>query len=182
MRIPGVGGEVIRRAGGTPVNIPGAELFTALQNGTIDAAEWVGPWNDLAFGLFRAARYYYYPGWQEPGSALEGIVNAEAWSALADDLKAIVEVACQAAVTDMYAEFEAFNGQALDTLIEEHGVELRRFPDDVLAELRRLSDEVAEEIADGDPMTRRAYDSMKAFSKQVKRWTAIGEQALFESR
>ena len=68
MRIPGPGGEILKRAGGTPTTIPGAELFTALQTGTIDAAEWVGPYNDLAFGLFRAAKYYYYPGWQEPGA------------------------------------------------------------------------------------------------------------------
>ncbi len=83
MRIPGFGGEVLMRVGGTPVNIPGAELFTALQSGTIDATEWVGPMNDLAFGLFRAAKYYYYPGWHEPGTALEGIVNAEAYAGAA---------------------------------------------------------------------------------------------------
>lgn len=182
MRIPGVGGEVIRRAGGTPVNIPGSELFTALQNGTIDAAEWVGPLNDLAFGLFRAARYYYYPGWQEPGSALEGIVNAQAWNALADDLKAIVEVACQATVTDMYAEFEARNGRALKTLIEEHEVELKRYPDDVLAELQRLSNEVLDDIAASDPMAQKAWASLQAYSAEVKPWTAIGEQAMFEAR
>jgi TRAP-type mannitol/chloroaromatic compound transport system substrate-binding protein len=182
MRIPGMGGEVIQRAGGTPVNIPGAELFTALQSGTIDAAEWVGPLNDLAFGLFRAARYYYYPGWQEPGSTLEGIVNAEAWNALPDDLKAIVEIACQAAVTDMYSEFEAQNGRALKALIEEHGVELRRFPDDVLAELRRLTTEVVEEIAENDPMSRRVWDSLSSYSAQVEPSTAFGEKAIFETR
>ena len=182
MRIPGMGGEVIQRAGGTPVNIPGAELFTALQNGTIDAAEWVGPLNDLAFGLFRAARYYYYPGWQEPGSALEGIVNAEAWAALPDDLKAIVELACQAAVTDMYAEFEARNGRALKALLEEHGVELKRFPDDVLDELQRLTEEVLDEIAAGDPMSRRVWDSLRAYSAEVMSWTAIGEHAIFNAR
>ncbi len=182
MRIPGMGGEVIRRAGGTPVNIPGAELFTALQNGTIDAAEWVGPLNDLAFGLFRAARYYYYPGWHEPGTALEAIVNADVWGELPEDLKAIVEIACQAAVTDMYAEFEARNGRALKTLTEEHGVELRRFPDDVLAELKRLTQEVLEDIADDDPMARRVWDSLREYTLQIEPWTAIGEQAIFNTR
>jgi TRAP-type mannitol/chloroaromatic compound transport system substrate-binding protein len=182
MRIPGIGGEVIQRAGATPVNIPGAELFTALQNGTIDAAEWVGPMNDLAFGLFRAARYYYYPGWQEPGTALESIVNQEAWAALPDDLQTIVEIACKAAVTDMYAEFEARNGQALKALIDEHEVELKRFPDDVLAQLKRLTTEVLEEIADTDPMTRRAWDSLRSYTEQIRPATAIGEQAVFNSR
>ena len=111
------------------------ELFTALQNGTIDATEWVGPMNDLAFGLFRAAQYYYYPGWQEPGTGLEGIVNADAFAALPEDLQAIVEIACQAANQDMYAEFEARNGEALARLIDEQGVEVRPFPDEVLQAL-----------------------------------------------
>lgn len=182
MRIPGPGGEVIRRAGGTPVNIPGAELFTALQSGTIDAAEWVGPLNDLAFGLFRAAKYYYYPGWHEPGTPVEGLVNVDAWAALPEDLKAVVEVACQAAVTDMYAEFDAMNGHALQSLIHEHNVELRRFPDDVLAEFRRLSGEVLDEIADSDRMARTIYDSMTDFAKLVRPATRIGEQAILESR
>lgn len=182
MRIPGMGGEVIQRAGGTPVNIPGAELFTALQSGTIDAAEWVGPLNDLAFGLFRAAKYYYYPGWQEPGSALEGIVNMDAWNALPEDLQAIVEVACQAGVTDMYAEFDALNGQALRTLIDEHGVELRRFPDEVLDELKRLTNEYLDELAASDAASRKVWDSLKAFSEQAKFSTSVGEQAIFEAR
>src|SRR5690606_28795988 len=82
MRIPGLGGEVLKRAGGTPVNLPGSELFTALQTGSIDATEWVGPYNDVAFGLHQAARYYYYPGWQEPGPAMEIFVNQRAWESL----------------------------------------------------------------------------------------------------
>ena len=75
MRIPGLGGEVLKRAGGTPVNLPGGELFTALKTGTIDATEWVNPYNDLAFGLHKAAKYYYYPGWHEPGTTLECFLN-----------------------------------------------------------------------------------------------------------
>lgn len=182
MRIPGMGGEVIKRAGATPVNIPGAELFTALQNGTIDAAEWVGPMNDLAFGLFRAARYYYNPGWQEPGTSLELTINKEAWDALPEDLQAIIEIASQAATLDMYSEFEARNGQALKALIEEHNVELRQFPEDVLTELRELTAEVLEEIADTDPMARRVWDSLRAYSEQIQPWTKMGEQAVFNAR
>ena len=182
MRIPGMGGEVIKRAGATPVNIPGAELFTALQNGTIDAAEWVGPMNDLAFGLFRAARYYYNPGWQEPGTSLELIINQQAWDSLPEDLQAIVEFASQAATIDMQSEFEARNGQALKALVEEHGVELRRFPDDVLAQLREITNEVIEEIADSDPMARRVWDSLNAYTQQVKPWTEMGLQAVFNAR
>ena len=92
MRIPGLGGEVLRRAGGTPVNLPGGEIFTALQTGAIDATEWVGPYNDLAFGLHKAAKYYYYPGWHEPGTTLEAIVNKQAFDALPKDLQSIVRM------------------------------------------------------------------------------------------
>ena len=182
MRIPGFGGEVLKRVGGTPVNIPGAELFTALQNGTIDATEWVGPMNDLAFGLFRAAKYYYYPGWHEPGTALEATINAEAFAALPPDLQSIVVIACQAANMDMLSEFEARNGQALQTLIQEHGVELRAFPDDVLAELRKVSFEVFEEQAADDPMSAKVWASMKSYMDQVRPWTAIGSQYFVNHR
>ena len=105
MRIPGIGGEVLRKVGGTPVNIPGAELFTALESGTIDATEWVGPMNDLAFGLFRAARYYYYPGWHEPGTTLEAIINKKAFDGLSKDLQSIVRNACKMVNQEMSTEF-----------------------------------------------------------------------------
>jgi len=113
MRIPGLGGEVLQRAGGTPVTIPGGELFTALQSGTIDATEWVGPYNDLAFGFYKVAKYYYYPGWHEPGTTMECMINKKAFNALPKDLQAIVLNACKAANMDMLAEFTARNNQAL---------------------------------------------------------------------
>ena len=182
MRIPGFGGEVLKRIGGTPVNIPGAELFTALQNGTIDATEWVGPMNDLAFGLFRAAEFYYYPGWHEPGTALECIINAEAFARLPADLQAIVVTACQASNMDMLSDFEAKNGQALQTLVQEHGVQLRPFPDDVLAELKQASLAVLEEQAAADEMSGKAWASMKAYMDQVRPWTAIGSQYFVNHR
>ena len=182
MRIPGLGGEVLRRLGGTPVTIPGAELFTALQSGTIDATEWVGPMNDLAFGLFRAARYYYYPGWQEPGSPIECIVNAEAYAALPADLQAIVACACQAANTDMYAEFESRNGEALKRLLEEHGVELRAFPDEVLDELRRVTFEYIGELAAADEMSGKVWASLQAYMETASSWTRIGSQYLVNHR
>jgi len=176
MRIPGLGGEVLKRAGGTPVNVPGSELFTALQSGTIDAAEWIGPYNDLAFGLFRAAKYYYYPGWQEPGSGLECLINADAWATLPPDLQEMVRVACQAATLDIYSEFEAMNGEALRTLVQEHGVELRAFPDDVLQDLKHHTLEALDQLAAEDEWTGRAWASMKAYMAQVRPWTEIGEQ------
>jgi TRAP-type mannitol/chloroaromatic compound transport system substrate-binding protein len=182
MRIPGLGGEILMRAGGTPTNIPAAELFTALQTGVIDATEWVGPYNDLALGFFRAARYYYYPGWHEPGTALECMVNRQAWDTLPDDLQAIVEVACQAAVMDSLSEFTYENGAALNRLVREHGVELRRFPDEVLEHLGAISRELMEELSAGDEMFARIYESFRSFQQVVNPWTDISDRTMLNLR
>ncbi len=182
MRIPGLGGEVLKRAGGTPVSLPGGEIFTALQSGTIDATEWVGPYNDLAFGLYKAAKYYYYPGWHEPGTTLEAFINKKVFESLPDDLQTIVMSACRIANQDMLAEYTARNNAALQTLIQEHHVDLRKFPDEVLAELRRLSDEVVAEIADKDPIGRKVYDSYHKFRQQAIAWHDVSERAYLNAR
>jgi len=177
MRIPGLGGEVLGRAGGTPVLRPGNEIFTALETGNIDAAEWVGPYNDLALGLYKAAKYYYYPGWHEPGTNLEVLVNQKALAALPDDLKAIVKQACHAAFVEMIAEFTAKNNQALKVLVEEHNVQLRKLPDDVLNTLQDLSKEVVLEEAANDPMAQKILKSYEDFSTDVRAWEKISEFA-----
>ena len=182
MRIPGIGGEVLARAGGVPVVLPGGEIFTALQTGVIDATEWVGPYNDLAFSLHTAAKYYYYPGWHEPGPTLEAFVNKDAWEALPPDLQAMIEVATQAINEDMLSEFTARNNAALDTLINEHGVQLRRLPDDVIAALRASSKEVVAEIAEADPLAKRIYESYMAYLEDVRRYHSISEQAYMNLR
>ena len=182
MRIPGLGGEVLRRAGGTPVSLPGGEIFTALQSGNIDATEWVGPYNDLSFGLYKAARYYYYPGWHEPGTTLEAFINKDVFEALPADLQTIVLSACRIANQDMLAEYTARNNAALHSLVNDHKVELRKFPDEVLAELRRLSDEVVAEIADKDPLSRKVYDSYRKFRQQALAWHDISERAYLNAR
>ncbi len=182
MRIPGLGGEVLRRAGGTPVSLPGGEIFTSLQSGAIDATEWVGPYNDLAFGLYKAAKYYYYPGWHEPGASLEALINRKAFEALPKDLQKIVLAACRVANEDMLAEYTARNNAALKTLVEKHHVQLRRFPDPVLARLRELSDEVVAEIAGKDPLARKIYESFRAFREQVQGWSDISERAYLNVR
>jgi TRAP-type mannitol/chloroaromatic compound transport system substrate-binding protein len=181
MRIPGLGGEVLKSAGSTPVNIAGSEIFTALQTGTIDATEWVGPLNDQAYGLQQAAEYYYYPGWHEPGSALECLVNQEAFGSLPEDLQFIVEYACQAANMDMLAEFMARNGESLKQL-REAGVDVRPFPDDVLAELQRLTLQVLQEIADEDPMSGRVYQSFRNHFETVRGWSEISDKVMLNLR
>jgi len=181
MRIPGLGGEVLARAGGTPVLIPGSEVFTALETGAVDAAEWVGPYNDLAMGLYKAAKYYYYPGWHEPGTTAEAIINQEAFDALPKDLQMIVEQACHAANLDMQAEFTARNNSALQVLVEKHQVQLLKLPDDVLVKLKAISEEVVAEIADGSELGKRILESYKTYKQQVRSWHAISEQAYLDS-
>lgn len=182
MRIPGLGGEVLKKIGGVPVTLPGGELFTALQTGTIDATEWVGPYNDLAFGLYKAAKYYYYPGWHEPGAMLEFIFNKEKFNALPADLQAILTHACRAVNQDMLDVYTAKNNDALVTLVEQHNVQLRKFPDDVLKELRRVSDEVALGVSETSPLTKRIYDSVMKFKNSVLDYHAISEQAYLNAR
>ena len=182
MRIPGLGGEVLARAGGIPVSLPGGELFTSLQSGAIDATEWVGPYNDLAFGLYKAAKYYYYPGWHEPGTTLECMVNKQAFEALPEDLQAIVTSAARVANQDMFTEYVARNNQALQTLLNEHHVDMRPLPDDVLQHLKRLSDEVVAEVAAKDALSQRVFDSFQAFRQQVIAWGDISERAYLNAR
>ena len=182
MRMPGLGGEVLRRLEVTVKALPGGEIFQALKTGAIDATEWVGPYNDLAFGLHQAAQYYYWPGWHEPGTALECMVNKQALEALPSDLQAVVKYACQAANDDMLSEFTARNSQALKTLVDEHGVQLRRFSDELLAQIGKVSAEVVAEIAGQDPFSSRVYDSFDAFRKNSIAYTRISEEAYTQAR
>jgi TRAP-type mannitol/chloroaromatic compound transport system substrate-binding protein len=182
MRIPGMGGEVFERAGGTAINIAAGEIFTSLQTGNIDAAEWVGPYNDLSFGLYQAARYYYYPGWQEPGPALEVIVNKAAMESLPSDLQAILRSAAAAMNADMLAEYTARSDGALAELVNNHQVQLRRLPDDVLARLQEISNEMVKDIAGDDALAQRIYTSFEAYQTQVTHYHEISERAYINAR
>ena len=161
MRIPGIGGEVLKEAGGIPVTLPGGELFTALQTGVIDATEWVGPYNDLTFGFHQAAKYYYYPGWHEPGR---------------------IETATKAVNQDTLDEYLARNNQALTELIEVHGVELRKLPDDVIEEFRVISNEILSDLAKEDEVIGKVYDSYIEFKNNVAEYHKISEDSFIEAR
>ncbi|MBE9538624.1 MAG: TRAP transporter substrate-binding protein [Proteobacteria bacterium] len=182
MRIPGLAGEVFAAVGGIAVRIPGGELYTSLQTGVIDAAEWVGPYNDLAFGLYEVAEYYYYPGWHEPGAMLEFIVNKDSFEALPADLQAIVTTASQASNQLMLDEFTARNNTALRQLVDEHGVKLRRLPDDVLRALYKASEQAMLKLTANDPMSAKVYASFKAFYDGVRDYHHISEQAYINAR
>ncbi len=182
MRIPGLGGEVLRRAGGTPVILPAAEIFTSLQTGAIDATEWVGAYNDMSFGLHKAAKYYYYPGWQEPGPTLECIVNRAAWDSLPPDLQALVGIACQAITTDMTAEYTHGNAIALQQLKQDPNVEIRRFPSDVLQYLKSITAEAIGVLVASDPAAAKIHASFSAFLEKSAEYQRITEQAFLETR
>ncbi len=182
MRIPGLGGEVLKKLGGIPVSMPGGELFTALQSGAIDATEWVGPYNDLAFGLNKAADYYYYSGWHEAGTALEFMVNKDAYESLPKDLQAIIDVATQAVDLDMLNEYTARNNEALDTLVKREGVDVRPLPEDVMSALKKATKEVLAEQAAADPVFARVYESYKAFYDRVKAYHQISELEYYLNR
>lgn len=182
MRIPGLGGEVLRRLGVTVQNIPGGELFQALSEGTIDATEWVGPYNDLAFGLHQAARYCYYPGWHEPGPVLEAIVNRDAFAELPPDLQTIVRVAAEATSRHMVAEYTARSGRALATLVQEHGVKVRPLPEAVLDAIRQTANEVVAELGETDAQAAAIYASYRVYLDDVVSWTRISEQAYLNAR
>ena len=176
MRIPGLGGKVLAKAGGNSVLVAGGEIYTNLERGVIDATEWVGPFHDTLLGLHKAAKYYYYPGWHELGTGLEAMVNLSAWNSLPDDLKAIVEAATYKSNMWMLSGVEAKNNAALRELIDVHKVQLKQFPEDVLRGLKKLSLEVLEEIAASDPMSRKVYDSFLEFQKNIYEWNKISEE------
>ena len=182
MRIPGIGGEVLKEAGGIPVTLPGGELFTALQTGVIDATEWVGPYNDLTFGFHQAAKYYYYPGWHEPGPMLELLINKDAWDSLPKHLQVIIETASKAVNQDMLDEYLAKNNQALTELVNVHGVELRKLPDDVIEEFRKISNKILNDLSEEDEVIAEVYSSYLKFKKDVSAYHEISEDAFIEAR
>ena len=182
MRIPGMGGEVMQRAGATQITVPASEIFTALQTGAIDAAEWVGPYNDLTLGLHKAARYYYYPGWHETSPMLQCTINLYAWNSLPGDIQEIVSNVCQAINTDIMAEYTWGNAVALEQMKKDPNIEIRRLPDDVLALLQRLSREAIEELSAKDEWGARIQASFDAFQKISVPNQRISELAYMNAR
>ena len=171
IRIAGIGGEALRRLGAAVTLLPPGEIFAAMQSGAVDAAEWVGPWNDLAFGLYRVAQFYYLPAFHEPGPGLEVTANLESFQALPEDLQRIVQYAVSSVSNETTADFLYHNIVSLPTLVQEHGVKLRTFSDEIVAELGRVTFEVVDEEAEKDELTRRVRDSYMAFLRQAAEYS-----------
>ena len=178
-RMPGLGGKVLAKAGATVVLTPGGEIFTNLERGVIDATEWIGPLHDMRMGFYQAAKYYYYPGWHEPGTYLEFFFNKKAYESLPIDLQAIVDAACVESDRWILAQFNAQNGTALQELIFKHKVELIKYPAEVLDALRPMAAEVVEEEAAKSPMAKKVNESFQALQKVVGTWGSVSEKEYY---
>ena len=179
MRIPGLGGKVLDRAGGSPVLVAGGEIYTNLERGVIDATEWIGPYHDYLKGLYQIAKYYYYPGWHEPGTTLELMINRSRYEALPQELQSIIRAAAQRQNLWVISEFEAKNAVYLQKLLEEEKVDMRPFPDDVLAQLKTLTREVLEEMSAADPTNQKIYQAYRTYQESANRWAKVSEQMYY---
>ncbi|RMD96984.1 MAG: TRAP transporter substrate-binding protein [Calditrichaeota bacterium] len=180
MRIPGLGGKVIAKAGGSAILSAGAEIYTNLERGVIDATEWIGPYHDFLMGFHKIAKYYYYPGWHEPGTVLEVVVNKSAYDKLPHDLQQILRTAAYRSNIWMLSEFEAKNRTYLHKLQQEKNIQIKRFPDDVLNAFRRYSKEVIAELIEKDPLSQKVYQAYAAFREQVLDWSKISEKVYYD--
>jgi TRAP-type mannitol/chloroaromatic compound transport system substrate-binding protein len=181
-RMPGPGGEVLRRLGAVVVNLPGGEIIPSLRSGAIDASEFAGPWIDMALGLHKAAKYYYYPGFHEPGAALSLAINKNLWDGLGATERSIIETAAVAENARSFAEFTANNTAALELLLSDPAIQIRAFEDSILQALGKISGEVLAETSRKDGLTRRVYDSFIKFRTAAVRWGDISERSYLNAR
>lgn len=178
MRIPGLGGQVMAKLGVNVQVLPGGEIFQALQTGTIDAAEWVGPYDDEKLGFQQAAQFYYYPGWWEPGPTLEIQVNLDEWNNLPEEYQEILKSAAYEANVTMMARYDAKNPAALQSLMSGGDVTLLPFPDDVMALAEEASFELYDEFAAQDTDFKSILDEWNVFRDSIYSWFSRAEAAM----
>ncbi len=181
MRIPGHAGEVAGKAGMTPVNVPPGELYAALERGTIDAVEWVGPANDEKMGFQKLAPYYY-AGWHEPGAELHLFINKQKFNALPEDLKAIIAVSAKEASFDMLSESFFRNAMAWEAMKNEHNISIRTFPQDVLDAFKKANNELLVHIAGKSPYVKEVIESQQIFLARMKDWSRITDESYLKLR
>ena len=179
MRIPGLGGQVMTKLGVTVQVLGAGEIFQALQTGAVDAAEFVGPYDDEKLGFNQVAEFYYYPGWWEPGPSLEVEVNLDEWNKLPKEYQEILKTACHEANTIMLARYDARNNEALGRLIAG-GTKLRAYSDEILGAAEKAAFELYDEFAAKDADFKAVYEPWKAFRDRIYRWMKLNQTA-FES-
>ena len=173
MRIPGLGGKVMAALGVNVQVLPGGEIFLALDRGAIDAAEWTGPYDDEKLGLNKAARYYYYPGWWEPGPTLTALVNLQAWSRLPSEYQAMFAAACHEANGLMLSRYDALNATVLQRLIKG-GTQLKFYGEPILQAAREATDQILADSAK-DATFKRVYEQWRTFRQDVFAWNRVNE-------
>jgi TRAP-type mannitol/chloroaromatic compound transport system substrate-binding protein len=174
MRIPGLGGEVMSRLGVNVQVLPGGEIFLALDRGAIDAAEWVGPYDDEKLGLNKAAPFYYYPGWWEPGATLEVQVNKSQWDKLPKEYQEIFKTAAMESNLNMLSKYEALNRQAMQRLMES-GTKMVPYPTEILQAAEKTAFDLYEQNASKNPAFKQIYEQWNQFRQQVAQWNRINE-------
>ncbi|MCB1491953.1 MAG: TRAP transporter substrate-binding protein [Rhodobiaceae bacterium] len=182
IRMPGLGGEIMRRLGATPVSTAPGEIGPALERGMIDAAEFLGPWSDYGMGLNKAARYYYWPGFHEPNGTGEALIGLKHWQALDDDLKQAVATACAAEDAISRAESDWNNARVLQILKTKENVELKAFPDDVLKAARENAGPVLDTFAARGGIDAEILASFRAWRAESAEWTRVGVGAFMRAR
>jgi TRAP-type mannitol/chloroaromatic compound transport system substrate-binding protein len=181
MRTPGFAGEVMAELGVAVTNIPPGELYSALERGTIDALEWVGPALDLQMGFHQIAKYYY-SGWQEPGAEVQFLINEKTWNKLPEDLQEILRVAMRTAAYDMYIQSTHESGVAWSRMQQDYpDVTHKIFPPEVISALRDVTERLLKEASDADPLAKEIITSQQEYLKQVRQWTNISDKAYLNS-
>jgi TRAP-type mannitol/chloroaromatic compound transport system substrate-binding protein len=181
-RMPGLGGEVLRRLGATVVNLGGGEIVPALRSGAIDASEWVGPWDDMYLGLQKVSKFYYYPGFHEPGTGVATGINKTRWDSLTVEDRNAITTVVNGEYTYSLAEFNTNNAKSLQELSQNKNIEIRKFDDSLLQALGKASGEVMAEVGSKDPLTRRIYQSYIEFRSRYTPWADIAERSYLNAR
>ena len=182
MRMPGLGGDVLAKLGGSPVSLPGGQIYENLISGSIDATEWVGPWNDELMKFYEAAKYYYYPGMHEPGAMLACGMNKTWWDGLSKSDQMMIEAASSMENDVMMSEHNYKNGAALKRLINDQGVKLRQFNDDIYDGFAEASEEVFAEVQEHSDLANRIHQSFVTARTDIGAWAEISDQAYLQQR
>ena len=179
MRMPGIGGKVLNAVGATTVLVPGGELYTSLERGVIDATEWIGPYHDYLMGFHKIAKYYYAPGWHEPGTQLEIILNKRSYDKLPPDLQSILRVAAEDIHNWTLASFESKAFEYLSKIEKESDVELRQFDQATLNALRAKTNDVLKELSTKNEDTKKVYQSYKSYQDNISKWSNYSEKLYY---